>query len=99
MGIVAQEAWRVWKRDFPHHLRDPSSSLVGVLSVVMGFQNFTHLGADAQCRVQRRGRILWHIADHSATELLLLRSIQLEHVDVANSHRAALDDSPPPAMT
>src|SRR2546423_10411984 len=99
MGVIAQEACRLWKRDFPHHLRDPSSPLVCVLAVVVRLQHYAHLGPDAQRRVQRRGRILRHIADHPPTEPLLLGRIQLEHVDVANSHRAALDYSPTSTVT
>ena len=91
MRIVVKEAPGVGERHFAHHLRDACPALLAVLAVVVRIQDLAQLGADAQCRVERRGWILRHIADDPTAEPLTLGHVELEDVDVADPDGAAFD--------
>ena len=61
-------------------------------------QHLHELRADAQRRVEGRGRVLRHVGDEAAAQPPQLVALEREHVDVADAHRAAADARAAPGV-
>ena len=66
--VGAEDAGHLGQADLGEHLGQPLGA-GAVIALVVG-EDLAELGADLQCRVQRAGRVLRHIGDLAAAQVL-----------------------------
>ena len=92
MRVGAEDAGHRGQAHLGEHLGEPLGARV-VVALVIG-EDLAELGADLERRVQRAGRVLRHIGDLTAAQMLQVLRRQREDVLAVDDDLAATDDQP-----
>ena len=96
---VTQQKLRVRREEhLLHHLDDSGLAGLRRAAEVVNFQYLHQLNADAQCRVERRRRVLWHVSHAATSHGPQCFRVQGENLGFAAQHLAARNPNAAPRV-